>query len=382
MMLGLFCTGVEPFHTVYLHGLVRAGGGVKMGKTKGNTVDPLDVINEIGADALRFALIVGTSPGADQRLTSAKLEGARNFTNKLWNAARFVLGAQPEVPAQPGGDPTLAERWIRSRLAEATERATRQLDELELSAYAGTVHEFAWSDYCDWYLEMCKVDLRRHDATPGERARSWMTAAETLAGLLRLLHPIVPFVSEQIWSALHEAAPAATRGEPMLIRASWPSAGPRDPGAEADMQALVDLVRAVRNLRTDAGVAASAWLPLTIVPTDAAAQAAIGANLAYLEALAHVRPIDLRTPGQRESRPALVASSPAAVAWLGSDARADAEALARRRAEVTGLREGIDRLSRLLAGPFADRAPASVVARERERLAELEAQLRQLSGDA
>ena len=382
MMLGLFCTGVEPFHTVYLHGLVRAGGGVKMGKTKGNTVDPLDVISEIGADALRFALIVGTSPGADQRLTGAKLEGARNFTNKLWNAARFVLGARPEPLAEPEGEPAPAERWIRSRLSEATGRATRQLDELELSAYAGTVHEFTWSDYCDWYLEMVKVDLRRPDATPGERARSWMAAAETFAGLLRLLHPIVPFVTEQIWSALHAAAPAATRGEPLLISAAWPTAGSRDAGAEAEMEVLADLVRAVRNLRTDAGVAAAAWLPLTVVPAEPAAHAALEASLAYLEALAHVRPVDLRSPADRADRPALVASSSGAVAWLGSDAKADAEAMARRKAEEAGLRQGIERINQLLAGPFAQRAPAEVVARERERLAELVAQLRHLTGQA
>ena len=384
MMLGLFLTDVEPFHTIYLHGLVRADGGVKMGKTKGNTVDPLVVIDEMGADALRFALIVGTSPGSDQRLTLAKLEGARNFTNKLWNAARFVLGARPEPVAAPEGEPTLAERWIGSRLSEATERATRQLDDLEPSAYAGTVHEFTWSDYCDWYLEMCKVDLRRPDASPGERARTWTAAAETLAGLLRLLHPIVPFVSEQIWSALHEAAPTATRGEPLLVSATWPTSADRDSDAEARMEVLSDLVRAVRTLRADAAVPTAAWLRLVVVPADAAAHATLQANRAYLEALAHVRPIDLRSPGDLEARAALVASSAAGAAWLGSDAtadaKADAEALARRQAQEATLRQGIERLEALLAGAFAQRAPAEVVARERERLTELHAQLHQLTG--
>ena len=133
MMLGLFLTDAEPFHTVFLHGIVRAEGGVKMGKTKGNVVDPLEVVEEIGADALRFSLVVGTSPGSDQRLTDAKIQGARNFTNKLWNAARFVIGARPEPLAEPTGEPGLAERWIASRLAGATARATRQLDDLDPS---------------------------------------------------------------------------------------------------------------------------------------------------------------------------------------------------------------------------------------------------------
>ena len=257
MMLGLFLTDVEPFHTVYLHGLVRADGGVKMGKTKGNTVDPLEVIDEIGADALRFALTVGTTPGADQRITPAKLDGARNFTNKLWNAARFVLANRPES-MEAVGEPTLAARWIGSRLADATARATRQLDALDLGGYAATVYDAAWSDYCDWYLEMAKVDLRRPDASDGERARAWLSAADVLATLLRLLHPIMPFVTEEIWQALREAAPE-TADEPLLITARWPQAHERDRRAEAAFADLAALVRGVRSLRTEAGTPASAW---------------------------------------------------------------------------------------------------------------------------
>ncbi|MGH7342990.1 MAG: class I tRNA ligase family protein, partial [Candidatus Rokuibacteriota bacterium] len=219
MMLGLFLTGVEPFHTVYLHGIVRAEGGVKMGKTKGNVVDPLEVVDAVGADALRFALTVSTSPGSDQRLSDAKLDGARNFTNKLWNAARFVLGSRPPELAESAGDPGLAERWIASRLSEATTRATRQLDELDLAGYAATLHEVAWSDVCDWFIEMAKVDLRRDDLSDGERARVWRAAAGALATLMRLLHPIMPFVSEAIWEALHAHAPQATDGEPLLLTA-------------------------------------------------------------------------------------------------------------------------------------------------------------------
>ena len=381
MMLGLFCTGVEPFHTVWLHGLVRADGGVKMSKTKGNVVDPLEIIEEIGADALRFALTVGTSPGADQRLTMGKLDGARNFTNKLWNAARFVLGARPEPLAVPSGTSTLPERWIRSRLAEATERATRQLDELELSGYAGAIQEFAWSDYCDWYLETAKVDLRRPDATDGERARSWTTAAETLAGLLRLLHPAIPFVTEEIWSALHEAAPQITGEEPLLITAAWPTPGARDAAAEAEMAALIELVRGVRNLRSESNVAAATWLPLTVVPADDGARAAVMDGLVYLEMLARVRPIEVRDARDDRGRPNGVVSTPAAAAWVASDPSGDERAASTRASNAAHLRDGIDRLRTLLAGAFAERAPADVVQRERDRLSDLEAQLRHLVGD-
>jgi valyl-tRNA synthetase len=380
MMLGIFLTGVEPFHTVYLHGLVRADGGVKMSKTKGNSVDPLAVIEEIGADALRFALTAGTTLGADQRLTAGKLDGARNFTNKLWNAARFVLGARPDELAAPEGTPTLAERWIGSQLAAATDRATRQLDELELSSYANSIHEFAWSDYCDWYLEMAKVDLRRPEATDGERARAWISAAETLAGMLRLLHPIVPFVTEETWMALRASLPAGAGQQELLLTAAWPTPGPSDPKAEADMAALTELIRAVRNLRTEAGAAASTWMPLTVVPASQQARAAIEEGLPYLSALARVRPIELRADGAEEVRPELVASTADAAAWFSGEAAGTAEAAAHRASSEAHLRRGIERLQALLSSEFAERAPVEVVERERARLADLEGQLRLLIG--
>ncbi|MEO8251034.1 MAG: valine--tRNA ligase [Chloroflexota bacterium] len=380
MMLGLFLTGEVPFHTVYLHGLVRADGGGKMSKTKGNVVDPLEVIDEIGADALRFALIAGTTPGADQRLTRGKLDAGRNFTNKLWNAARFVLSARPDSIVEPEGAPTLAERWIGSRLAAATDRTTRQLDELELSAYATSIHEFAWSDYCDWYLEMAKVDLRRPSASDGERARAWLTAARSLAGLLRLLHPIVPFVTEEIWSALAASLPDAATQRPLLMTAAWPSPGPRDEEAEAEMAVLTELIRGVRNLRTESSAPASAWLPLTVVPADGAARATIEHGIDYLGALARVRPIELRAPGGDDGRPDVIASTAEAAAWLEQSAAETADAGLHRASAEAHLRRGIERLRTLLASDFAERAPSAVVEREQARLADLEAQLRHLIG--
>ena len=380
MMLGLFCTDVEPFRTVYLSGMIRDPYGQKMSKTKGNVVDPLETVDEIGADAMRFALVIGTSPGSDQRLTRAKLDGGRNFTNKLWNAARFVLNSRPEPLAASEGEPTLAERWISSRLAEAVERATRQLEGFELSAYAAAVHEFAWTDYCDWYLEMAKVDLRRPGATDGERARAWRAARDALAAILQLLHPLVPFVTEEIWTRLVAADPDATERSELLILARWPAAPARDGRAEADTAVLVELIRGVRNLRTESGVAASARLPLTVVPADAAARDAIELGLDYLAALARVGPIDLRTAGDDRERPELVSSTAGAAAWLGGEPAGRSDASSRQAAGEAHLRRGIERLQTLLAGDFANRAPAAVVERERERLADLEAELRLLTG--
>ena len=378
MMLGLFFTDREPFHTVYLHGIVRDPYGQKMSKTKGNVVDPLEMINEIGADALRVALVSGNAPGVDQRLTESKLTGGRNFTNKLWNAARFVLGSRPETDAA-GGDPSLAVRWMRSRLAEATERATRQLDALDLAGYTATVYEAAWSDYCDWFLEMAKVDLRRTDATDADRSATWLAAAEGLATILRLLHPLMPFVTEEIWQALAETEPRVAAGEPLLIRAAWPAAGSRDRDAEAAFEALATLVREVRNLRTEAGTPAGAWVPLVVEPVDAAAESVIGTTATYLEALARVRPIRIGADGER---PDLVAASPLGAAWLGVDAAGEQVGGERRAAQLVELEANIGRLEALLANDaFVAKAPEAVVQRERQRLADLLAERSQLGGD-
>ena len=381
MMLGLFLTDVEPFQTVYLSGMIRDPMGQKMSKTKGNVVDPLETLDEIGADALRFALVIGTSPGSDQRLTPAKLDGGRNFTNKLWNAARFVLGAAPGPTGADFGDATLAERWIHARLSEATRRATRQLDGLELSAYAAAMHEFVWTDYCDWYLEMVKVDLRREGASDGERYRSWSVARSTLAEILRLLHPIMPFVTEEIWSKMSARAPGVAAGPPpMLIALDWPVPEDYEAGAESDVAALIELIRGVRNLRTEVGAPASARLPLIIVPADAYTHDALEGGLDYLAGLARVGPVELRAPGDYSDRPELVASSAGAAAWFGGEPSEASGGPSRHAANEAHLRQGIERLEALLAGDFARRAPAEVVERERERLADLEAELRLLTG--
>ncbi|MEP7040072.1 MAG: valine--tRNA ligase [Chloroflexota bacterium] len=380
MMLGLFCTGVEPFQTVYLSGMIRDPIGQKMSKTRGNVVDPLETLDEIGADAMRFALVVGTSPGNDQRLTKAKLDGGRNFTNKLWNAARFVLGSRPDSPAASEGEPTLAERWIHSRLSQATERATRQLDDLELSAYAAAVHEFAWTDYCDWYLEMAKVDLRRPEATDGEKSRAWRAARDGLATILQLLHPIMPFVTEEIWARVVASDTGNSARSELLTTAPWPAVGSRDAEAESEAAVLLELIREVRNMRTEAGVPASARLPLTVVPADAAARDAIEHGLHYLAALARVGPTELLAPGDDRDRPEHVASTAGAAAWLGGEPLDTLDSASRQAATAAHLRRGIQRLQALLEGDFATRAPPAVVERERARLADLEAELRLLTG--
>jgi valyl-tRNA synthetase len=381
MMLGLFCTDVEPFHTVYLHGIVRDPYGQKMSKTKGNVVDPLEMIEEVGADALRFALVSGNAPGVDQRLTSARITGGRNFTTKLWNAARFVLGAKPEGMAESSGEPTLAERWIRSRLADAMGQATRQLDQLDLAGYLATAHEFVWSDYCDWFLEMAKIDLRRPGADPGVQARVWGTAAETLAGLLRLLHPIMPFVTEEIWHSLSAAAPAVAEGQPLLIRAPWPETETRDPAAEDAVSGTIQLITELRDQRNAQGVPSGARVVAKALPASETAAGALERSAPYIEALGRIRPFELLPLDAAVRVPPSASSTRLAPAvWIEAEGLGQPES-DRRDASREELAARIGRVRELLGKPeFVERAPAAVVARERERLAELEEQLQALAG--
>jgi valyl-tRNA synthetase len=377
MMLGLFLTDVEPFHTVYLHGLVRAQGGVKMSKTKGNVTDPVELIDEIGADAVRLALTVGTSAGSDQRLTMAKLDRSRNFANKLWNAARFVLSrpAAEGSPAPSAEPASLAERWIRSRLSATTAEATRRLDRFDLGGYAGLVTDFAWGDLCDWYLEMAKVELRDPTASPAAVDHVVRTGAEVLAGTLRLLHPIMPFVTEEIWGALTAAHPGAARG--LLMTTAWQEATRRDRAAEADFDALAEVVRAARTLRTEAGIAAGATVPLRIAPADEGAGRAVESGRRYLEPLARVT-AEIVPVGDSAPTVGSAATALGGV-WL-AEATAEAAHGAARVAELEVQRE---RLMSLLGDPaFTSRAPASVVERERARLAEVEERLRQVGSES
>jgi len=378
MMLGLFLTDVEPFHTVYLHGLVRAQGGVKMSKTKGNVTDPVELIDEIGADAVRLALTAGTSAGSDQRLTMAKLERSRNFANKLWNAARFVLAHPPsttenaESGTESGAAPaSLAERWIRSRLATATADATRRLDRYDLGGYAGLVTDFAWGDLCDWYLEMAKVELRDPTASPAAMDAVARASADVLANTLRLLHPIMPFVTEEIWSALAQVHPAAAQG--LLMTAPWPTAGRRDRDAEAAFESLSEVIRTARNLRTEAGLAAGATALLRIAPADDAAARAVEAGRRYLEPLARVS-VDIATAETAVPSSGSAATALGAV-WLETEAAGEGRGAAR----VAELETQRNRLRSLLEdGAFVSRAPAAVVERERARLVEVEERLRQI----
>ncbi|HSW42574.1 MAG TPA: valine--tRNA ligase [Patescibacteria group bacterium] len=380
MMLGIHFTGAAPFEVVYLSGLVRDPYGQKMSKTKGNVVDPLEAIDESGADALRFALIHGAAPGNDQKFNAEKLENARNFANKLWNAARFVLGARPAtIPAdapRQAPDPARlgpAERWLRSRVASTVAAADRALADYAFGQLTATLYDAIWGEYCDWALELAKVRLADDTAPAAEREATWWALVEALDTYLRLLHPVMPFLTEAIWGQLPRA-----QGDPeLLIVAAWPVAGRVDGVADAETGALLDLVRAIRNARAEARVEPGAWLPVDVA-VPAAAAPTFDALRPALERLARARPL-LRMPGRESLHAdprgglAIVAGDlEAVIRPLAVEAGTSARDRARLAKELADTEAQLAATrARLAEEEFIAKAPPAIVEGARTREAEL-----------
>ena len=383
MMLGIHLTDAPPFRTIYLSGLIRDPYGQKMSKTKGNTVDPVGAIDELGADALRFALVHGTTPGNDQRFGPAKLEHARNFANKLWNATRYVTGARPSSISE-GAERRLpdgrhlgpAERWLMSRAAATTEAVDAAMAGYAFGEVTRLVYEAIWNEYCDWGLEFAKVRLADERLSQDEREATWWTLVEVLDTYLRLLHPVMPFVTEALWGAL----PHRASDPELLIVARWPGVGKADPLAERDVAALIDLVGEIRNARASAKLPAADWLetlvyvPIELGPTFEGLRPAI-------ERLARARPLKRElTPEALEAAlgqgdlSVLVPGGEIEAAVRPNTTDAGAGALERERlirdlAEAEGwLAAARERLSN---EAFVSRAPAPVVEAARAREAEL-----------
>jgi valyl-tRNA synthetase len=368
-----------------------------MSKTKGNVVDPLGVIDESGADALRFALIHGATPGNDQRFGPARLEHARNFANKLWNATRFVVGARPSsIPEGAERRPPVpehlgpADRWLLSRAASTTAAVDEAMRDYAFGEVTRLVYEAIWNEYCDWGIELAKVRLADASLPPEAHEATWWTLVEVLDRYLRLLHPVMPFVTEALWAAI----PHRASDPDLLIVARWPAPGARDEAAEGEVAALVALVTEIRTARATARVPAADWLE-TLVYVPRPLGRTFEALKPAIERLARARPL-LRelTPEalQASTRPGdltvVLAGAELEAAVRPTTAHDDAAAFERDRLERDlADAEGwlIAARERLANEAFMARAPAAVVegARAREaELAEQVARLRARIGDA
>ena len=378
-----FERGAIPFETVYLHGLVRAPDGRKMSKTLGNVVDPLELIGQYGTDALRYALISGTSPGNDQRLTDDRLEAGRNFANKLWNASRLVrtliegegLGAD-DLELPPPGDPRLLreDRWILSRLARTEALVDELLRKFELAEALRQARDFFWDEFADWYLELAKVRVRAGDRAP------LPVMLHALDGVVRLLHPFMPFVTEELWQRLSALRPQL-RDHEQLIVARYPSADEAryDEEAERDLAALQDFVRGIRNVRSEKRVDAGRWVEAYIV-AEGALDAARDASEA-IEQLSRARPLHIVAAAEdAPSDEVVTAVLPVGRVVLPMAGLFDLDAERERLTKQIGEAQGeVGRLEAKLANEqFRTRAPAEVVAKEQERLETATARLRGL----
>ncbi len=384
MSAALFTNDI-PFHTVYLHGLVRDGDGSKMSKTAGNVTDPLDVMGEYGTDALRFTLLTGGSPGNDLNLSLERVASNRNFANKIWNATRFVTRSLDKATAadKPGELVySAADKWILSRLSETIATADRLLDSYQFGEAGRQIYDFLWWEFADWYLELAKVQLDQG----GERAWTTLTVLrQVLDESLRLLHPYIPFVTEETWQQLKSAFIEADLGiappegwSEALIIADWPQAGVRYAEETADFQQLQELVRGIRAARADNSVEPARRIVATLAAGEKTpfyeAQREILAFLARLDE-AQLQIAETAAAPQNT----LTITLGDVTCYLPLAGLVDLEQeRARLHKELASVTAEIARVSSLLAGPFAEKAPPAVVQKERDKLARLEASREEL----
>ncbi len=383
IMMGLEFTGSVPFHTVYLHGLIRDEHGRKMSKTFQNVIDPLLVMDEFGTDALRFTLLVGSTPGNDTNIGLKKVEANRNFANKIWNAGRFVIHAISSLDKQTASgswsattdDWTLADHWIWSRLEQLIRDVERLFQTFQYGEAGRQIYEFFWSDFADWYVEIAKEQLKKDET----RFSTILTLTRVLDMSLKLLHPFTPFVTEELWGHLRRAvldspiSEFAKHWPEALIIARWPE--PRQPeGWEdkkaADFRLIQDIVRSIRNLRAEKNVPPAKRIAARVIAGERVGmikeQSVTLATLAGLDTAQFTIHPSLKDK-PRDSVALVVGPVEIYLPLAGLlDAASERTRLEK---ELVETKSQIERLEKLLAGDFADKAPAFVVKKERERLA-------------
>ena len=382
IMMGLENTGKPPFRTVFLHGLVRDGTGAKMSKTRGNTMDPLGLIDQYGTDALRFALTTGAAPGNDMRFTESRVEAARNFANKVWNASRFVMtslaNAQDASTTSPvsgwrdlPGLDHREDRWIVSRMDRMIADVNRSMESFELGEAQQKLYDFIWNDFCDWYIEMVKIRLRQ-----GSANSPLPTLVHVLERTLRALHPFLPFITEEIWQNLRARLPD-TEDLPESIMIS---PYPQDEGSRFDSEAedqiglVMRTVRAVRNTRSQLGIPPNQPLE-ALLETDTL-QSALEEESQVIRTLCRVDPLRVVPGGSSKSdaRKGVTLVVNPLVVRLPLEGVVDiSEESQRLQNELDDCLRNLDRVETLVSNPnFKAKARPEVVQKEEDRLGELQ----------
>lgn len=392
IMMGLEDTGEIPFHTVYLHGLIRDESGEKMSKLRGNVINPSEAISKYGVDALRFALTTGGSPGNDINLGKGKLESSRNFVNKLWNATRFILQSldaeRLETQAIELQPQRIEDQWINSQLNRLIKNVTELMENFQFGEAEQQIYDFVWSKFCDWYIEIAKIRLRPHPALSmaGEgfgEVSPLLFLANTLEKSLRLLHPFMPFVTEELWQSLKQRLADKGQMPASIMIAPYPLADGEAfaPEAERVMDSVIEIIRSIRNVRAQYKVKQDKWIEARVYTGELLAS--LIAEASMIETLAKVRPLTILGRQERESAKdkalVLVLKEAEVVVPLAGmvDRLAEEQRLVKESEEI---RERIAQLeARLRDNAFLSKAPAQVVEREKEKLAMLEDKLKRLN---
>jgi valyl-tRNA synthetase len=373
MMMGLRFMGDVPFKTVYLHAMVRDEHGQKMSKTKGNVIDPLDVSEKSGADALRFTLASLTAQGRDIKLSVERVEGYRHFINKIWNAARFALMNLDDFDSDSKAKPeqrSLYDRWILARTRQVVATVEQALDAYRLNEAAATLYNFFWHELCDWYVEMIKPVLNDREGQAA-RAECQRVLVQVLDLSLRMLHPFTPFVSEEIWQKL----PLGQRDNPYLVNSSWPQIEqiPEDEEALQQLGWVIEAVSGLRNIRGESDVPPGKPIPAHILSNDPAVRKALEDHSDTLKHLGRLSDLVLATPDQRPAKSAVFVAKNVEVCVPMSgliDFNAEKNRLLKDIKKIEADRQRSAK--KLQNENFLGRAPDEVVEKERQKLAEFE----------
>ncbi|WP_116653608.1 valine--tRNA ligase [Pelagibacterium sediminicola] len=370
MMMGLHFMKEEPFSTVYVHALVRDEKGQKMSKSKGNVIDPLELVDGYGADATRFTLAAMAAQGRDIKLSMSRVEGYRNFVTKLWNAARFL--EMNECVRVEGYDPktvsTSLNRWIVGETAKAVADVTRSIGDYKFNEAANHAYDFVWGTFCDWFVELAKPVFSGADETAKTETRA--TAAWALDQILKVLHPFMPFVTEELWSETGKTGPAR---EGFLMLSEWPALeGLSFPEAEAELNWLVAVISSIRSVRTEMNVPAGAKVPLVVIGADETTRACIAAHEAAIQRLGRVETIALADAVPSSSAQFVVGEAVWALPLADLiDIGAERQRLGKEAGKLDGEIAGLEK--KLGNAQFLAKAPEQVVEEQKARLAEAKA---------
>lgn len=367
LIMGMEFMKEIPFEKVFIHGLVRDSQGRKMSKSLGNGIDPLEVIEKYGADTLRFMLITGNTPGNDMRFYWERVEGTRNFANKIWNASRFALmnmeGYDKDAELAPY---TLADKWILSRLQDTVKDVTGLLERFELGEAGRAIYDFIWSEVCDWYIEIAKPRLYNKEAA-AERATAQHVLATVLVSAMKLLHPYMPFITEEIYQCLpHEA-------ESIMI-SKWPVADESlvDPEAERGMNAIMDSIKAIRNMRAEVNTNPGKKIPAIMLVSEDLREV-VAHNDSYIKLLGGIDNLELRPLNGEKPENAMAAVVTGIEVYLPLAGLIDVEKETQRLSkELAAMEKDLQRAGgKLNNAGFLAKAPEDVIAKERAKYEEL-----------